>query len=70
MADNRYKIMTVYDEDQVHSYQLYDLVKDTGETVNVAQEHSNITDNLLSQVEKWRVSVMNSVKKVGCLNSA
>lgn len=70
MAGDRYKIMTVYDEGQVHSYQLYDLVEDIGETVNVAQKHSNVTNNMLSQVEKWRASVMNSVKNVGCLNSA
>jgi len=69
-ADDRYKIMTVYDDDEVQSYQLYDLLNDIGETVDVAQRYSNVTDILLNHVEKWRTSVINSVKNVGCLDSS
>ena len=39
LADDHYKIMTVYDKGQVHSYQLYDLLNDIGETVDVANGH-------------------------------
>ena len=70
MVDDRFKIMTVYRKDQVRSYQLYDLLNDAGETTDVAQKYSNVTDSFLSQIEKWRMSVINSVKTVGCLNSA
>ena len=69
LADDHYKIMTVYDKGQVHSYQLYDLLNDIGETVDVAKQHSNVTHTFLSQVEQWRVSVMNSVRNVDCLNT-
>ena len=31
MTDDRFKI-TVYDKDQVHSYQLHDLVNDIGDS--------------------------------------
>ena len=69
MADDRYKIMAAYKNNRIRSYVLYDLLNDIGETQDVAKQHSNVTQSFLSQIEEWRVSVMNSVENVGCLNS-
>ena len=69
IAGDRYKLMVVYGEGEVHSLELYDLVEDLGETKDIAQDHPEITSQLLTEAEQWRSSVIGSVHKVGCLNS-
>ena len=69
IAGDRYKLMAVYGKGEVQHHELYDLVEDLGETKDIAQDYPDITTQLLAQAEQWRSSVINSVHKLGCLNS-
>ena len=59
--------MASYANGKVKRYELYDLINDLGETKDLSKQYPNISNNLLIEIEKWRQSMIESVKKVDCL---
>jgi len=51
---NQYKIITI---DNGNTYQLYDLIKDVGETTDLSSEFPEIKQNLLNQLNSWSKSI-------------
>jgi len=56
----RYKI---YRKNRTSEWQLFDLLADPGETINIASEHKGIVEKLKNQWNNWEVSVINSAKE-------
>lgn len=53
LTDNRYKI---YSKDRGKSYELYDLLADQEEKINIAKQHPEIVKSMTQTLEKWRQS--------------
>jgi hypothetical protein len=53
ILDNRYKLI-LSRRDKV---ELYDLLQDTSETQNLAEEHPQITQRMTEQLRQWQASV-------------
>ena len=53
--------------DKNNEAKLFDLEKDEGETVNLKEAYPSITAQLQEQVEQWKESVRQSIRKVGCI---
>ena len=66
-SGDRYKLIALYANGAVTCYELYDLINDLGETKDLSKQYPDISNKLLSKIEKWRQSVIESVKKVDCL---
>ena len=64
-SGDQYKLVVNYENRKVHDYELYDLLHDIGETVNLKDQLPSICKKLLVEVEEWRASVMNSAAKLG-----
>ena len=62
--------MVTYKKGKIRKLELYDLLADIDEKVNLAGEesYSDILHNMLNEIEAWRESVINSVHTVGRLN--
>ena len=69
-SGDQYKLMIAYKEGEIENLELYDLLADIDEKVNLAGEHSysDIVHNMKNEIEAWRESVINSANTVGCLN--
>ena len=61
--------MIQYVKGKIERLELYDLLADIDEKVNLAgnDSYSVILHNLLNEIEIWKESVINSVNTVGCL---
>lgn len=59
LIGTRYKI---YRKNKDSEWQLFDLLADPGETVNIASEHVEIVEKLKKQWNSWETSVRNSAK--------
>jgi arylsulfatase A-like enzyme len=57
--NNRYKI---YSSDNGNTFELYDLLNDPGETVDISDSHPEIVRELKKQLDDWRESCRNSYK--------
>ena len=66
-SGDRYKLIAAYNNGKVTRHQLYDLVNDMLEKVDLSIKHLSLGEKLLNEIENWRNSVMNSAQKVGCL---
>ena len=66
-SGDRYKLIATYNNGKVTRHQLYDLVNDMLEKVDLSKKHQSLSEKLLNEIENWRNSVMNSAQKVGCL---
>ena len=66
-SGERYKLLASYNNSKVVHYALYDLVNDLQEKINLSKKYPSVCENLLTGIENWRKSVMDSVQKVGCL---
>ena len=66
-SGDRYKLIATYNNGKVTRHQLYDLVNDMLEKVDLSKKHPSLSEKLLNEIENWRNSVMNSAQKVGCL---
>ena len=58
LMDNRYKI---YSSDKGKTYMLFDLIKDPGETKNLAAEKPQILKSMKTMLIKWRKSCQDSL---------
>ena len=69
-SGDQYKLMVTYEKGKIENLELYDLLVDIDEKVNLAGEdsYSDILHNMLNEIEAWRESVINSAHTVGCLN--
>ena len=67
VSGDQYKLIAKYYDDKVINYELYDLLNDIGESKDLKFQHPALCRQLLSEIEKWRMSVMDSAKQVGCL---
>ena len=47
-------------------YELFDLEEDARESSNLINDYPDITSQLIEQIEQWKESVRQSIKKVGC----
>ncbi|XP_065836126.1 N-acetylgalactosamine-6-sulfatase-like [Oscarella lobularis] len=65
-VDNRYKINSIYKKGKVAESYIYDLTVDQGEQHDLSAKIQDIKGLMLRQMEEWRQSVIQSVKKVGC----
>ena len=68
-SGDRYKLIATYKNGKAVQYQLYDLVNDHGEIKDLSKSNPVVSSEMLSQVEEWRKSVINSAKVVGCLGT-
>ncbi|XP_065904822.1 N-acetylgalactosamine-6-sulfatase-like isoform X1 [Dysidea avara] len=69
VSGDQYKLIAGYENGKVHHHQLYDLLHDIGETKDLKDQYPALCEKLLGEVEEWRLSVMNSVARVGCLDN-
>ncbi len=53
LSDNRYKI---WSKDGGKSFALFDLIDDPGEKHDLAKEHPEITDRMITTLEAWQAS--------------
>ena len=67
VSGDQYKLVAHYDNGEVTDYQLYDLVKDIKESNDLKDQYPDLSRQLLRELEEWRLSVINSAKKVGCI---
>jgi len=67
VSGDQYKLIASYENGKVNDHQLYDLLHDIGETKDIRDEHPTLCKRLLSEAEEWRLSVIASTSKVGCL---
>jgi len=67
VSGNQFKLIATYENGEVHRYQLYDLRNDIGEITDLKDHYPILSKKLLGEVEEWRLSVMKSTAKVGCL---
>jgi arylsulfatase A-like enzyme len=58
LTDNRYKI---YSNDKGETYMLFDLLKDPGETTDLAAEKPQILQSMKTTLVKWRKSCRESL---------
>jgi len=68
-SGDQYKLLASYENGTVVRYYLYDLLNDLKETTDLKDKFPTIANELLSQIDDWRKSVMKSVDKVGCLGT-
>ena len=66
----KYKIFAYYEKGRIVAAYLFDLVDDPGETTDLSQEMPALKEKMVTDMEAWRQSVIKSVEKVGCLNTA
>ena len=68
-SGDQYKLMIQYVKGKIEHLELYDLLADIDEKVNLAgkDSYSVILHNLSNEIEVWKKSVINSVNTVGCL---
>ena len=66
-SGDRFKLIATYNDGKVTRHQLYDLVNDIQEKVDLSKKLPSLSEKLLRGVENWRNSVMDSAQKVGCL---
>ena len=69
-SGDQYKLIGNYVNGKLANYELYDLVNDAGETNDLSKSKQAIINEMTSQLEEWRKSVISSVKAVGCLGTA
>ena len=69
IINNRnFKVIANYDREKVREAELYDLTTDPAESVDVSSQHQDTFEELLEEVESWRLSVKESaISEVGCL---
>jgi arylsulfatase A-like enzyme len=53
MMDDRYKLHRIK-EDEIFRWELYDLINDSGEKINIADTNPGVTRRLKRQFEKWK----------------
>ena len=63
ISDDQYKIYASYAKGKVKSAQLYDLLADPFETIDLSGDKKDIYESMLSELEEWRQSVIKSAKK-------
>ena len=66
-SGDQYKLIARYIDGIVQYYKLYDIIKNLGERTDLSQKYPSISNELLTKIESWRKSVMDSAHKVGCL---
>ena len=66
-SGERYKLLVEYNNGKVVNHHLYDLVNDLQEKIDLSKKYPSLCKKLLTGIEKWRKSVMDSAQKVGCL---
>ena len=66
----KYKIFAYYEKGRIVAAYLFDLVDDPGETTDLSHEMPALKEKMVTDMEAWRQSVIKSVEKVGCLNTA
>lgn len=59
IVDNRYKL--VVEGSKNSGYELFDLVKDPGETTNIIESKPDVGEKLKGELRKWQESVLNSL---------
>ena len=67
VSGERYKLIATYNKGKITGHELYDLINDLGEKINLSRKFPSISNKLLSEIESWRKSVIASAEKVGCL---
>ena len=69
-SGDQYKLMIAYNKGKIENVELFDLLADVDEKVNLAGEksYSDIIHHMMNEIEAWRESVINSANTVGCLN--
>ena len=67
VSGDQYKLVAHYNNGKVIEYQLYDLVKDIKESKDLKDQYPDLSRQLLHELEEWRLSVIDSTKKVGCI---
>lgn len=67
VSDDQYKIYALYNKGEVTSAELYDLLADPFETIDLSEYEEKIYHNMLGDLEKWRQSVIKSAtEEVKC----
>ena len=67
-SGDRYKLIATYKNGKITHYELYDLRRDRRERRDLSEKYPSISDQLLQEIKNWRISVMNSVKRVNCMS--
>ena len=65
ITTDKYKLMETVRNNTVQ-YELFDLEKDARESSNLINDYPDITSQLIEQIEQWKESVRQSIKKIGC----
>ena len=67
ISDDQYKIYASYDKGKVKSAELYDLLADPFETKDLSGEKKELYNDMLTELEQWRQSVIKSAtEEVKC----
>ena len=67
-SGDQYKLIATYEIDKIIHYELYDLINDMEERIDLSKKYPLICNKLLDEIINWRKSVMDSAHKVGCIH--
>ena len=71
ISGDQYKIYALYDKGKVKSAELYDLLADPFETKDVSGEKKELYNDMLTELEQWRQSVIKSAtEEVKCFGTS
>ena len=61
IMENKYKLVVEGKTPNELGFELYDIEKDPGEKINLADEHPDIVNKMNSQLHEWQQSVLTSL---------
>ena len=69
ISGDQYKVLASYKKGKIDRAQLYDLINDVSESIDLSRDLPDIFEKMKKELEEWRLSVIKSAtQEVKCMN--